>query len=911
MGGTEMGFHRLLLPSHRGQHHLDCHGYLSLLKAFHRAKSLTDIRFLHAHLVMDGHPSLNGRLGNHLVITLAKCGALHDAHTLLHTLHHRSINAWTSLISGYADIRRGADALEAYHEMLSDGLQPDHYTYVALFKTCGSLSNLAMGVHFHEVSRRNGFVSIGFVRNTLVRMYGKCGSTVDAEKVFQELGSGHLDVVSWNAMLSVYVEHGHNEKAMRLFRQLVEENVTPDHISFVNALQACGGLAKKYDTSRILYLEIGRALHADARREGLSSDVYVRSTFLIMYGKCGGLIEVENVFNSLCLLDVVTWNAMFSSYVELNEGKKVLQLYSQMQREGVKPNQQTLVIALQACGILAEKEQELVTELGLRKRISLQIGEALYVDAAQWKDFMSNSFVSNSLLTMFGRCGNLPQAEAIFEGSSKVEIISWNAMLSAYIDQHEAIKAITLYRQLCEEKEPPNHLTFVIIFQACGILADKEETIFAHCGEISNKQVALRIGQALHADARRNGCSSDMFVNNTLVSMYGKCGSIKEAECVFVGLPDYNIVACNAMISAYVDNNVNSKALQLYSKMLEEDMNANKLTFVLLLQACIGIVEMAGDILVYSKELLLELCHALDAIIIEKGLNTDVWVRSTLISMYGKCGVINKAQGMLDEMPMSNVVPWNAMLSSFVEQDQGDKALELYNRMQERNITITDITILCVLQACGGVGCLEVCREIHFGIACIGYDCNPAIANTIIFAYGNCGNVVDATMVFDAFHHHPVVTWNSCIAGHSHEGNCLEGICLFEEMHLEGKEPDEITYLSLLTMYSHTGLIDDGVRFFEYVCKGCEGGIPDMKHYAVLIDMLGRAGALKRVHSIVMEMPMPPSLPIWLCVMSSCRTHGDVVLGELMFDCAARLYPTDAALYVLMANLYSDIGCTK
>jgi pentatricopeptide repeat protein len=853
---------------------------------------------------------------------------------LQQTSHQNSsVEAWASLISGYAGMGRGEDALGAYRQMLALGLRPHRSVFVSLFKACGSLRDLELCREFHGLAAASIDAPVsGFLGNTLVRVYGKCGSSEDAERVFSQmlllaLDRG-LDVVSWNAMLSVYIEHGQYEKALRLFRQLVEEAEeeqvsSPDHISFVNALQACAGLAKRdkeeegegdgeEEASGASALEMGRALHADARRKGLSSDAYVRSTLLTMYGKCGSLIEAEHAFVSLDRRDVVSWNAMLSAYVEASEAKKALQLYSRMQEDGTEPNPQSMVIALRACGILAEREEELVVESGSSKTIPLRIGEALQEDAAARRDdFLSNSFVSNSLLTMFGRCGNLPRAEAVFEGSSKRGTVTWNAMLSAYIDQREPVKAMLLYRQLCKEREHLNRLTFLTLFQACGILADKEEEAarFSHCRERSNKAVALQIGRALHADARMKGCGSDLFVNNTLVSMYGKCGSIAEAECVFTGLPEYNIVACNAMISAYVDNNNSSKALRFYSEMLGKALKPNQLTFVLLLQACTGIADTAHGS--GSREFVLELSHSLHAAIGEKGFDKDVWVGTTLLSMYGKCGVIDRAESMLDAMPISNVVPWNALLSAYVEQDQGSKALELYGRMQERNMAVTDITFLCVLQACGNEGCLETCKQVHFGVVCVGHDDNSATANTLIFAYGNSGDVVDATIVFDALRGHLTVSWNACIAGHAHEGNRAEGMRLLEEMHCEGKEPDEITFLSLLTVYSHSGLIEDGVHCFEHVAEGLRGVLPDMKHYAVLIDMLGRAGLLKCVQSIVAKMPMAPSQAIWLCVMSSCRTHGDVEMGEFTFRCALQFYPSDAALYVLMSNLYSEAGCVK
>lgn len=277
------------------------------------------------------------------------------------------------------------------------------------------------------------------------------------------------------------------------------------------------------------------------------------------------------------------------------------------------------------------------------------------------------------------------------------------------------------------------------------------------------------------------------------------------------------------------------------------------------------------------------------------------------MSMYGKCGTIEEARTVFDEMPPCNVVPWNALLSAYVEQDQGDMVLELYKDMQKVKVTMTDITLLCVLQACGATGCLEISEQLHFNIIFSGYDLSPIMANTIIFAYRGCACITDALAVFNGLVQPAVVSWNACIAGHAHEGNWEASMHLFESMQLAGNKPDDVTSLSLLTAYSHAGLVDQGLKYFKSIGKNHEL-TPDLKHHTIIIDLFGRAGNLKVIEGIIQRIATQVNFTIWLCVLGACRTHGNVELGKCAFDHAVKLDPTDTAPYVLMSNIYIDAG---
>eukprot|EP00250_Pteridium_aquilinum_P034652 c7886_g1_i1 orf=2-493(+) len=163
-------------------------------------------------------------------------------------------------------------------------------------------------------------------------------------------------------MLSAYVEHDEGGKALLLYGQMRDEDIIPDRPTYVATLKACTALAKEVEASfvngeliKVMPLDIGHALHLDIHTNGFACNVYVNSALIRMYGKCGALMEAENVFSALLHHDVVSYGALLSVYVEHGNGEKALRLYRQMCEEGISPDMLTEILALQACGTLLWK----------------------------------------------------------------------------------------------------------------------------------------------------------------------------------------------------------------------------------------------------------------------------------------------------------------------------------------------------------------------------------------------------------------------------------------------------------------------------------------------------------------------------------------------------------------------------
>ena len=184
----------------------------------------------------------------------------------------RSVFSWTAIISSHSSSGHGHEALRLHKCMLQDGVEPNNYTYVALFKACGSMEDVSEGMRFHMEASKKGYTSDVYVGSSLVSMYGKCDATVEAEKAFGNIQNPN--VVSWNAMLSVYIENGQGEEALSLYRQMQEENVSFDQLTLVISLRACGIIAicdEKDAKKGQLAMEIGQGLHVDAHRKGYTS----------------------------------------------------------------------------------------------------------------------------------------------------------------------------------------------------------------------------------------------------------------------------------------------------------------------------------------------------------------------------------------------------------------------------------------------------------------------------------------------------------------------------------------------------------------------------------------------------------------------------------------------------------------
>ncbi|MCO5613155.1 hypothetical protein L7F22_067431 [Adiantum nelumboides] len=609
--------------------------YLCLLQACNRnKKDLSYASRIYAHMVQHNAPKTTF-LGDYLAMTLANCGAVDDACQVAFSLPRRSVLAWTSIISAYTECGNCQAAIRLHQHMLQDGIEPNSYTYVSLFKACSKILDLDSGKKLHAEARIRGLAGHIFVGSTLVSMYGKCGAVAEAEDVFVALPC--RDPVSWNAMLTAYIEQKKGEQALRLFRQMQEEKVTIDKCTLLLALQA---LADMNDTLVVseypnitLLKRVGLALHAEALRKGLVSDIMVGSALLSMYGKYGSIQDADNVFTLLVRRDTISWNAMIAAYIELGNEEIALQFFIQMQKDGLSPDETTFMMVFRACGNIAEKGSQVVKGLS-NKVTTFELGQALHGDA---HDFgcAADTQVANTLVCMYGKCGAIAEAEDVFNGLSCRGVVSWTVLLTAYAEQGHAEKALEFYKKMELEHVTKDDIALVSALQACGVTGVVETC------------------RQLHFEIISAGFDNDFAIITALIISYRSCASMAEAHSCFDELSQPTSVLWNACMAGHAGEGSHIACLALFENMKATGVQPNELTFISALSACrhTGLVRSS-----------LEYFESLSR---DYDINPSAKHYGVVLDLLGRVGCLIRVRNVIERMPVeADAAVWFSVLGA-------------------------------------------------------------------------------------------------------------------------------------------------------------------------------------------------------------------------------------------------------
>ncbi|CAM6078988.1 unnamed protein product [Sphagnum tenellum] len=430
---------------------------------------------------------------------------------------------------------------------------------------------------------------------------------------------------------------------------------------------------------------------------------------------------------------------------------------------------------------------------------------------------------------------------------------------------------------------------------------------------------SLEEGRWIHDLIIHRGYDSDVFLGNSLIDMYAKCGSIEDAERVFTSMVTHNVVSWNAIILGYVKCGQGQKALELSHQMQFEGLQPDHLTYVGLLNACASVVGLdegrrVHEQIIQSRYETNILVGSIDEgrhvhnQIIQSGYDADILVANGLVEMYAKCGSMEEAQRIFNNMTTHDVIAWNAMILGHVKCGQGQKALEFWQQMQDEGVQPAPVTYMGVLNACASVASVKEGRHVHKLIMQSGHEADVSISSSLIDMYTKCGSIEDAQRVFNRMVTPDVIAWTAMLRGHAMHGRGREAIQHFEQMGQDGVDIDDVTFIALLSACNHAGLVDEGLHCFESM--GSVYSIPaTLKHYACMVDLLGRAGHLQEAQDLIKSGPgSAEDAAVWRSLLGACRIHGDVEMGENIAIRVIELDPGNDAAYVLLSNIYAAAG---
>ncbi|XP_021801507.1 pentatricopeptide repeat-containing protein At4g19191, mitochondrial-like [Prunus avium] len=556
---------------------------------------------------------------------------------------------------------------------------------------------------------------------------------------------------------------------------------------------------------------------------------------------------------------IVGWNSAIRESVNQSRPHKALLLFFQMKQNGLEPNNFTFPFLAKACAKLS----------------NLKFSQIIHTNVLK-SPFRSDVFVQTAMLDMYVKCDRLADAYILFERIPMRDVACWNVMLMGFAQLGFLDKVLRLFHEMRFARILPDTITVMGLTQA----------------SLETKNLALV--KAIHAFGIQIGIDGDVSMANTWISAYSKCDDLSSAMAVFNGIEigARTVVSWNSMIAGYSNLGKFLDALNFYKWMLCDGYRPDISTIVSLLSSCIQPDKLLQGVLTH--------CHG-----IQMGCDSDIFVVNALISMYSRCGDILSSRFLFDGMSNRTCVSWTAMISGYADKGDLNEALRLFHAMEAAGEKPDLVTVLSLASGCGQTGALELGKWIHNYAFSNGLRDSIVVCNALIDMYAKCGNINSARELFYALPVRTVVSWTTMIAGFALNGNYEEALDLFCLMVDLDLKPNHLTFLAILQACTHAGLLEKGMEFFDMMKKVYKIN-PGVDHYSCMADLLGRKGRLEEATELVKSMPMKPDARIWGALLSACKIHRNVEIGEYACRRLFELEPQGAVPFVEMANIYAS-----
>ncbi|OIT37548.1 PREDICTED: pentatricopeptide repeat-containing protein At2g13600-like [Nicotiana attenuata] len=639
----------------------------------------------------------------------------------------------------------------------------------------------------------------------------------------------------------------------------------------------------------------------------------------VSYGIPNSISIAHQVFDQVPHKDTPLWTSIISAYARSNQSHKALHLFSCMLHQSrsnpdARPNH--FVFTAVARAITSAPQY-----LSLGKTMHAHVVKSGYVPG--------NIIVETAFLDLYMKCGVAECARKLFDEMSNRNLVTWNAMISGYIQNGQECQGLELfYRMKCRELYVPDEYSVATVLSGCAYVQDP------------------LLGVQVHGYAFVSGF--ELSCRNSLANMYFYCGRVASAEKVFVG-SERNLVSKLVTARGYVFNHMYADVVKhiLLMENAVEIFVADQTIFVPLLTTCAKM-----HLLNVGKQI-----HGLFIILVDSYSTADslkesrVIISSALMDMYSKCSDIRKARKVFESwLPEQHVPLWNSLLSGYIHNELIEDAKALFENMPEKTIVSWTsmmtgyvqkdlpqeglnllakmysgkegsmlegncLTFVVALEACARLTDLNKGKQIHAKIIRAlpdAYD-NVAVGTALVDMYSKSGNLCYTLRLFDAMEEKNVVSWTSAIMGFAIHGFASQALELFQRMVNMGIMPNEVTFIAVLTACSHCGLVDEGMQYFTQMRKRY-GLMPEEEHYTCLIDLLGRNGRLEEAWHLVEGMEENylsdgrSTGAIWAALLGACQLHGNFEIGKKVAGKMMEREKQISTASVALSNVYAAAG---
>ncbi|CAN0846148.1 Pentatricopeptide repeat-containing protein At3g29230 [Linum grandiflorum] len=479
-------------------------------------------------------------------------------------------------------------------------------------------------------------------------------------------------------------------------------------------------------------------------------------------------------------------------------------------------------------------------------------------------------YVAPKLISAFSLSHHMKLAVSVFNQVPTPNVYLYNTLIRAHVHASQPSMAFASLFQMQQNGLFPDNFTYPFLLKAC------------------NAEPWLPVIQTIHGSLHKLGLFGDLFVPNSLIDSYSKCGvsGILSAMRLFRSMDKKDIVSWNTMIGGLVRTGDLRGARKLFDEMPVRD----SISWNTVLDAYVKAGEM-------------DEAYELFQIMPER--NVVSW--STMVFGYSKAGDIHMARMLFDKMPVRNLVPWTIVISGYAQMGLAQEAVKLYDLMEKDGLVLDSGAAISILAACGESGLLCLGNRVHASVISARLKCHIEVCNALVYMYAKCGMVKKAYEVFQQMANTDLVSWNCMLQGLAVNGHGKIALQFFSRMKKEGFKPDKFTLVAVLCACTHAGFIDEGLGYFDNMER--EYGIaPEIEHYGCVVDLLGRAGLLRDAFRLVESMPMKPNAVIWGTLLGACRMHNEVDLAKKVKDHMAESDLSEHGNGSMLSNIFAAAG---
>ncbi|KAH7278253.1 hypothetical protein KP509_38G032700 [Ceratopteris richardii] len=580
-------------------------------------------------------------------------------------------------------------------------------------------------------------------------------------------------------------------------------------------------------------LALARTAHAVIISNDLQSLPLLGDHLVRLFGIHGTLIEACLAFSQNAAPSAYTWQAIMSSHVAHGKYEATLELYHDMQSDGIMPNKFIYPCVLQACGGAHLLEQ------------GLYLHEHIQKSALE-----STPIVANTLIVMYTKCGSLKDAAKVFEGMKHKDVITWGSIISGYCQYGESLTALNLFSKMQLEGIAPNRVVFLCVLKACA-------NIFA-----------LEEGRLMHEQIIRLHFEVDILLGNTLIYMYAKCGSLKDAETVLQGLAVRIVSSWNAMIGGYALYGAVDPAFELFRSMQIDGTCPDTVTYTCVLTLC-------------GNESALQHGMSLHEHIVSTGLDSNEFVGNSLVDMYSKCGNLDEAHNVFNSLPKQNYVSWGALFAGYAQHAHGMCAFELFQKMLQKGLEPNEVVLSCILKACTSFEGPYLGKVTHSYVIIMRFESDPIVGNILVDMYSKFGCLEDAIKVFNQLVSPNVVSWGAILAGFAQHDQGKAAVDWLRKMLLKDVKPDATAYCCVVKACGNSGLLEEGRWIHDQLYRN--GLQFDVAIGNALIEMYVKCDSLEDAHNLFETMRVH-DVVTWNLLMAAYSHSGQALAVIELFE---------------------------